>query len=993
MCFLAASAAINGQRSYPVDAANRLFSEAQDLLEQKNYAGCTDKLGEYLKVAKDRDLLQEAEYLLAYIACLEGKENATEMLESFAEKYPDSRHNDEVCLLAGRGWFAREEYTKAVELLSNARISTLTDTQQEELYYLLARSQFENGEPEIARTNFIYVGEYSSKYSLPSLYYISYIDYRTGKYTNALAGFNKLNKLPEYRRKSDYYIAQIYYMQENYSDAARIAERLLRQYPDSENNAELYRVAGTSYYNLGNQDKAIARLRQYVASTDNPSRNEEYLLGVCEYNLANYKEAITALTAAVRVEDEMGQNANLYLGQSYLHTGDKSRARMAFEAASSMSFNRKVRETALYNYALLVHETSFTGFGESVKVFEKFLKDFPESQYADKVNDYLVEVYLTSKNYGAALESINKIRRPNNKILEAKQNILFQLGNQAFMNSTMPAALNYFNQAIEMGNYDSDARASAYFWRGETYYRMGDYNNATADFNTCRNMTSHSSGTHSLLYYNLGYCYFKRQDFQQALVSLRRYVSLETNQEAMSLADAYNRIGDCLYHDRLYNEAETNYSRAASLQPGSADYSIYQSGFMMGLRKDYQGKISQLDRVINDYPQSPYVDDALYERGHTKVLLERNNEAASSFLTLLSEYPNSSFAPKAGIRLGLLYYNDNELQKAVNAYKLVVSQYPGSEEAKVAVQDLRSLYIDLNDVDEYVQYVNSLDGTMKIEVTEQDSLTFIAAEKLFTRGDFDGAKKSLRNYINTYPSGAFSSNANYYLAKIAFDNKNYPEAKRLFSIVIDGGEVKFREESLARKSEIEYEHDKDYDAALQTFKQLLAVAETRENLEAARLGIMRCAQFTGNEKDALNAADELLKSSTLSPEIETEARYLRAKSYINLDRTDKAIADLTALSKDTRTVFGAEAKYRLAQIYFDNKDVARAEKEMLAFIKEGTDHHYWLARGFILLADIYISKGDDFQARSYLNSLKRNYGGKNEEIDNMYDRRIAKLTK
>ncbi|HCC51928.1 MAG TPA: hypothetical protein DEQ30_07625, partial [Porphyromonadaceae bacterium] len=87
-----------------------------------------------------------------------------------------------------------------------------------------------------------------------------------------------------------------------------------------------------------------------------------------------------------------------------------------------------------------------------------------------------------------------------------------------------------------------------------------------------------------------------------------------------------------------------------------------------------------------------------------------------------------------------------------------------------------------------------------------------------------------------------------------------------------------------------------------------------------------------------------------------------------------------------------EAKYRLAQIYYDNKDIQRAEKELLDFIEKGTPHQYWLARGFILLADIYIEKGDDFQARQYLTSLKRNYSG-SEDIDRMIENRLQKLKK
>ena len=122
----------------------------------------------------------------------------------------------------------------------------------------------------------------------------------------------------------------------------------------------------------------------------------------------------------------------------------------------------------MYNYALLIHETAFTGFGESVTIFEDFLNDFPNSQYADKVNDYLVEVYLTTKNYDAALKSIEKIKHPSVKILDAKQNILFQLGTEAFTNMKMDEAIDLFTRAIQMGTYNEEARSDAYFWRGES---------------------------------------------------------------------------------------------------------------------------------------------------------------------------------------------------------------------------------------------------------------------------------------------------------------------------------------------------------------------------------------------------------------------------------------------------------------------------------------------------------------------------------------------
>jgi len=992
LCFAVSFLMANGQRSYLLDAADRLFAEGKDFFELKNYAGSKDKLEAYRKVAVNADLVQEAEFMLAFIAFEEGKNNAAEIMESYLTQYPDSRHGDELRLLIGTSWFERKDYVKTTEWLLQVRMNALTAEQQEALNYRLGYSMLQNGKLKAAQGFFAYVKDYGGTYSPAATYYVAYIDYASGNYDNALKEFTRLRRNPEYGEQANYYIAQINYINERYDDVVRLTERMLRTYPDSPNNTELYRIAGNAYYQLGNQDKALAMLKKYVATADKPARDEIYLLGVCEYNNGDYKNAVDALSQTLTEDDAMTQSAGLYLGQSYLMLQDKHNARMAFDQASAMSYNKKIQETALYNYALLIHETSFTGFGESVKVFEKFLDEFPESQYSDKVNDYLTEVYLTSKNYAAALESINKIRRPGQRILEAKQNILFQLGSQDFMNTKMQSAINYFDQTIDLGNYDGEARANAYFWRGEAYYRLGDYTAAINDFDTYQNVVRKNSATiYPLVYYNLGYCYFKRQDFTQSIVSFRRYVSLEKEQESQSYADAFNRIGDCLFYSHDYSEAVTNYNRAAALQPSSADYSIYQSGFALGLQQDYNSKIRMMDRIIKEFTTSPYIDDAIYERGRSYVQLEKNEEAMSSFRLLMDKYPQSSLAPKAGIQLGLLYYDANKLDNAIEAYKRVISLYPGSEEAKVAVQDLKGVYVDKNDVGSYAAYVNSLGGNMSIKVSEQDSLTYLAAEKLFTKGDFNGAQNSLTNYLKQYPSGAFSANANFYLAKIAYDRKNYTEANRLFTLVLKSGDTKFREESLARKAAIEY-MNKEYSKAIITYRELKEVAESRENRESALLGIMRCAQHTGNDNEALDAANQLLKYANLSPEIETESRYLRAKAYLKLGDKQKALGDLTALSKDTRTVYGAEAKYQLAQLYFDNKDIARAEKEMLNFIENGTPHQYWLARGFILLADIYIDKGDDFQAKQYLTSLKRNYSG-SEDIDRMIEKRLEKINK
>ena len=387
LCIVVGSHVAYGQRSYQFDAPDRLFVEGKELFSLKNYAGCIDKLEAYKQHSTNADLIQEADYMLVYAAYEQGRPNADELLKDYLEEYPASRHSDEIGYMIGSVHFERGEYEKAIFWFNEADIDMLSPEQQEAYSFRLAYSLLQTGEMEKARGYFARIEQVGDKYKEASTYYVAYIDYAMGNYNNALIEFSRLKESPKYREQSQYYIAQIYFIQSKYEKVVKEGEELLSLYPDSKNNSEMYRIVGDSYYHLGDQEKAIRMLSKYVSSTENPLRSDLYILGVCYFNKGNYSNAVNSLSRTVRQNDELTQNAYLYLGQSYLKLGDKNNARMAFEAAATFSFDKQIKEVAMYNYALLIHETAFTGFGESVTIFEDFLNNFPNSQYADKVND------------------------------------------------------------------------------------------------------------------------------------------------------------------------------------------------------------------------------------------------------------------------------------------------------------------------------------------------------------------------------------------------------------------------------------------------------------------------------------------------------------------------------------------------------------------------------------------------------------------------------
>ena len=127
---------------------------------------------------------------------------------------------------------------------------------------------------------------------------------------------------------------------------------------------------------------------------------------------------------------------------------------------------------------------------------------------------------------------------------------------------------------------------------------------------------------------------------------------------------------------------------------------------------------------------------------------------------------------------------------------------------------------------------------------------------------------------------------------------------------------------------------------------------------------------------------------------ETQAKalpgYVRL-GYGNYGNLDVRANYLFSLSpKDTRTLYGAEAKYLVALQWYNAGNYASAEKEILNFIDQSTPYAYWLARSFILLSDVYVAMDKKLDARQYLLSLQQNYQA-DDDIASMINERLEKL--
>lgn len=931
--------------------------------------------------------IQELELLKAIATFEDNHLEGRALILQYLDDYPESSKRELLGCYVAESYYHSKEFKMACKWFESNDIKRLPREQQERanLYYALSLQECGKEENAISMLRTIVLK--SKKYADDAIFHLAVIDYDNDNLENAERGFKSVKDSRKYKYDVPYYIAGIHLKRGEYKEAGEIANKFIVQHGKKKQQiAKMLHIAGAARYAEGNYEEAIIPLTRYIEKSEKPQRIACYQLAMCHFKNGDLDDALPLFMMCNNGNDAVAQSALLHTGIIMLEKNDNNAARMAFEHASTMTFDDKVREEAMYNYALCLHQTRYSPFAESVKIFELFLNDYPKSEHAEKVEGYLVEVYMNTHNYDVALLSINKINAPSAEILKAKQKILYRLGVQEFINGNMNGAISFMDRSIELSRYNTATYADALYWKGEALYRKGDYVNAANNYR----MSQAKGGVNSnRAQYGIGYTLFQQKRYPEARREFVTFIDNSIGENKATVADALNRIADCYFYQREYKTADQYYKLSIAADSSACDYALYRSALAQGLSNKYEEKTNTLKTLLERYPNSAYAEQSFYEMGRAYLELEQPEEAITTFDRLTVRFPKSALTRRATTEKAMVYNSIGERDKAIDTYKDIIERYPHSEEAHVAFQDLKNIYVDMGEVNEFAQYARTTTGVYSINQNEIDTLSYTAAEKMYSKGEKEAAKEKFEEYLANYERGAFRLDTHYYLGDIYYGEKNMGEALKNFEEVLSFSDNKYTELAIIRAAGIHYNKGNNEEAN-ELYKQLLVKSSNEERRQLARTNIMRTAQKLDRHGETVKYASELLANNTTSPEVKREASYNRAKAYMAMEKNDTAIKDLTELATDTRTKEGAEAKYLIAQIKFDQEKWEECEDTIMEYITESTPHAYWLARSFILLSDLYSIQGKKMEAKQYLLSLQNNYEGE-DDIAEMINSRLETL--
>ena len=978
-------------------APDAAFRNALDLFEKQKYVQAQENFDLIVHSAKDpKDLIViDAQYYAALCAYELFHKDAEIRLKQFLTDHPESPKCARVRFQLGRYNYRKKKYEDVLAWFRQVEISDLQEEELAEYYFKRGYAHYDLGHSDSAKVNFYEIKDIDSKYSPPALYYYSHIAYTQGNYETALQGFLKLSGDQTFGPVVPFYIAQIYYFQNRYAEVISYAPPLL----DSAKRAsEIAQLIGASYYRLNKFKEAIPYLEKHRAGSSTFTRTDAYELGFACYKTDSSAKAIEYFQYAIADStDALAQNAWYHLADCYIKAGNKLAARNSFGKASGMKFDPVIREDALFSYARLSYELSFNPFNEAIIALNQYLYEYPNTPRRDEAYTLLTDVYLSTKKYQQALDAIEKIKLLSPKMQPVYQQIAYNRGIELYNGKDYDGAVKALDKAL-IYPVNRELNSNVHYWKAESWYAKAEqtkdtatYSKAIAEYKAFQFTPGAAVlSNFNTANYNIGYCYFQtaqklnreKQEtaankyYSNAMVSFRKFIAGKTTADSDArVFDAYLRMGDGYFRLKDFTNSADFYAKAVETPKADnqfKDYAMYQQAMALGYQGKSQEKAQMLKNLRTTYPESGYLANSKYQEARTWHDLREYDKALDAYQALYNSVDQKSNMALLALKsMGLIYRAKNDNANAMLYYKKAIAICTsGSSDYQDLMREIKSVYLAQGKLDDWETYAASVNFVEAENVA--DSTSYSVARKMYLDGNCTEATKQFNKYIQKFPSGNYITDVHYMRAECAMKSNDPNTAIGSYVAVLGKGQSKYTERCLIQLSLLYYKQQ-DYTNAAVIYGRLEREVANTDIKNNARVNLMRCWMYLGNNDSAAVYAAKVVAIKGLPNDVNGQANYLLGKSALaKADKVAAATYFKNAEQLMPQSEIAAESRYHLCWIKYDNKEYKQAEKALLKQINDYAGYSQWSGKGWLLLADDYLALKDTFQAKYVLNSYIEN---------------------
>ena len=945
-------------------AQENLVVEAKSLFKGGQYSAAQSVLNQ---MVDKQQITEEIMYLNAKCSKELFLTDAIFLYTKLNEMFPYHRYKDDVNKDMGLIYYRQKQYAYSI-----ACFSSLEQPLPNEYLFKLAYSYFSVDSLEEARLYFSRIIDNSSKFGPVAQYYYACIAYEQGLYKSALENFNKLSDNQVFGPIVPYYITQILYSQQEYMQLIDFAEPLLDDVIVSR-KSEIHRCLAEAYYKTNDFVNATRHFEAFIEVEKVRDPLVCYLLGYSYFKLGDYENAVSNFEHVVSASDSLIQYSSYFLGASYLKLDYYNYALQAFKKAALYDYNLELQEDAFYNSVKLSYQIDLP-FENTLEKMRLYLDRFNHPMHKKTIQTLMAKTLQSTSQFFEAYSVLKDVDSPTLDQKKTLQQLSFYLGVKEFNKQDFKSAMSYFLYSNEYPIDDAYYYLSNY-WVADCYFHLGDFQRSIDIYTNMPMAPASVSSYQRSKKYNLAYSYFQKKDYINAVKWFRSYEEMAI--DSMKLNDTYLRIADGYFMSNNFTLSAKYYSKAVSANIFDVDYALYQQSISLGLIGDNLERVRILEVLVSDFPVSSYYTNALYDLAKYHKNTSNYNLAVMYYDSLINFNDDDNLMADSYLSKGIIYFNSEMVELAIDNFLFVVNNYQKTKYFKEALSGLQSAYATIGSIQQYLDVVKSL-PEISITESEQDSLMYNTAFMKFSEMDYMIARTAFDSYLERFPIGIFVDDATYYNAISALNVEDTSSATYYYKKVVASNFSPYHEPALKFLARRTYTLA-DFAVSNIYYEKLLACASSNSIKREALIRLM-----------LLNEHSDMLVSLSYAKQVINLDKiddWLISKAYIIIARAEFESGNYAKSKSTFRRVTelsdydeGAEAQYYLAFLTYLDDDLTLAE-ELIFSLADNYSSDHFIAKAFILLADIYKAQANIFQARATLESIIANHD--DEELVNV----------
>jgi tetratricopeptide (TPR) repeat protein len=958
------------------------YQRGVELFDEKKYNAAVSQLALYLQSDQVLTNRIEAEYYHSVSKMYAGHSDGEASVKRFLQNNPGSHKTHMANLAMGDYYYLKQKYSMALSYYKNVDQAAISKDISDRFYFRKGYCQINAKKYKDAAETLLPLTKRENEFKTLALYYYAYCAYYNGQYAEALSSFQSIEN--DGPKAVKLYIAQIFYLQNQYEKALVAADKINGGVPAG----RVSFLKGKCHYRLGRYAQAADAFNASGMTLDSLDRNEVYEFGFANYKAEQCTNAVEWFKNIAYLGDSIAQYASYNLGDCYLKLRSKRDAMNAFAEAYRNGYNKEIAQDALLNQAKIAVELNESN---AASLLQKYIASNGSSTKSKEAKKLLAGLLLNTDNYRDAAAVLESISDPDPQTEEAFQRVSLARGMELFKNRNWDEAAVMFDKCMAK-SANRNLSGQAALWKAEVYIQQGKYNQVSELYQKFLDAPDvEDLEVYPFAFYGLGYSRYKDDAFGDAIPYFEKFIKTISRgrYDEKIYNDAQLRLGDCNYSQaaRLGKDANTQkrkhmedaitaYAYVTGKKGADADYALYQTGMLYGLQGqlfDLQGmrekKITAMKRLVADFPSSRYLPDAYFELGSEYWAAGSSREAERYYTSLVDEFKTHPLVLRCLLNLGRLYNNNGQSDKAVEMYTLLFDRFPGTPEAKSATENVKRIYTDQGKGSEFVKWTKNRGG---MSASETDSLLYFTAFNMYERDKFKEAVSAFQEYLTEVDKGFFKIAANYYKAVCHEALKQTAEALPHFKIAAASNGFEFQEDAVLSVLEI-LGPNASCSEIMTYLIYLEQITRDKEKQHQAWKSMLKCYEQQNNYADGRVLATKIGTELSSTDDLKAEALVFLGKAAVQDKNWSDAMVHFKEAYTKYNNKFAAEAKYREAWVYYATDSFELTKEACYTLLDQFNSYDFWVGKSMLLLGDAFLKTKDEFNAKATWNSVAENF--------------------